>query len=272
MGNITVFPEYAGHSEEERLAMRMAPEGALGGAPEEVEPPAPTPEATPEPTPEPTPVSYAEARRVQELEARNEALRQQMEDVVAYLRQQQAQGQQQAQYAQQEQPPEVPDYLDDPTAFVQHAIRQETAPLVNTIRQLMAEREQMQQMQALENARRVHGDEIAQSIPLLDQQAPHLAGLDPVVKGYILKGYQASQPAAAQNQEAQMQALIEQRAQQLLEQRLRAGAPSGAPGALPATLGGAVRGQDPIMGVDGLKLSQYGKLTDEQRLKLRTGQ
>lgn len=271
------FEALAALSDEERRALRMGEEPTPAEAPEPAEAPDGTPEA-PEEVLAPDAVGQVQDQDqnplmayIQQIHGQMQQMQAQNEAMANYLASLGQQGQQQMPEEQ-----EPPDALMDPDGAVAWHVQQAIKPYQEQVNLLLQERQQhqaalwqQQQQQRYAQAAQQFGQDVVGMIPALDEAAPHLRDLDPVVKGFILRGHQASQAGWLESQ-------VQQKAEELAARRvaeiLGKNAPPGVkPSDLPTTLGQAIRGQDPMAGMDAsaITMNNLSKLNEQQRLQLR---
>lgn len=147
-----------------------------------------------------------------------------------------------------------------------HLVNQAVAPLQQTVQQLQAQLAAAQQREELMALRQQFPD-IEQSIAEVDQTLPHLAGLPPLAKHFLVQGARAADPAYLQQQ-------IDAKANELAEQKLAASLAAGS-AQRPVTLAGVTPAQPNGQEIDLASLAgnpkDWEKLSDDQRRRALGG-
>lgn len=154
---------------------------------------------------------------------------------------------------------------ENPDAVRQIA-EQAVAPYVQMTQQLQQQLEQAQREKELMQLKQQFPD-IEQSIAEVDQVLPHLAGLPPLAKHFLVQGSRAADPAYLQQQ-------IEAKANELAEQKLAQTLAAGS-AQRPVTLAGVTPAQPNGQEIDVESLAgnpdAWGKLPEDQRRRILGG-
>lgn len=204
----------------------------------------------------------AERQKNRQLQAQLEAHQQALLQHQAVLNNPQVLQQLLAQHA----PAEKADFLTDPDKFVQQAVQQATAPLVQTIQHLQAQNQMQVQQTRMQMLQQKYPD-LAETLQHVDTNAPDLQRQfpDPEARYLLAKGAQAADPATQQQMiQAQAQKLAEQMTQQALQKAASNGGKT-----IPATLGGVPQAKvQAPRSIDDVGFEEFSKMSPEDRKKL----